>query len=51
MLNRHNNKYSYTNQSDDNLLKNLELFDRLVMRFNERILFIKGLLFLCIDLL
>uniref|UniRef100_A0A914ULV6 BTB domain-containing protein n=1 Tax=Plectus sambesii TaxID=2011161 RepID=A0A914ULV6_9BILA len=41
LLNRHNNKYSYTHQSDDNLLKNLELFDRLVMRFNERVLFVK----------
>jgi hypothetical protein len=41
LLNRHNNKYSYTNQSDDNLLKNLELFDKLVSRFNERILFMK----------
>ncbi|VDO94054.1 unnamed protein product [Soboliphyme baturini] len=41
LLNRHNNKYSYTSQSDDNLLKNLELFDKLVLRFNERVLFIK----------
>jgi BTB/POZ domain-containing adapter for CUL3-mediated RhoA degradation protein len=43
LLNRHNNKYSYTHQSDDNLLKNLELFDRLLMRFSERVLFVKGL--------
>ncbi|VDN59619.1 unnamed protein product [Dracunculus medinensis] len=41
LINRHNNKYSYTVQSDDNLMKNLELFDRLLFRFNERILFIK----------
>ena len=42
LLNRHNNKYSYTSPSDDNLLKNLELFDKLVLRFNQRIKFIKG---------
>uniref|UniRef100_A0A915JRN6 BTB domain-containing protein n=1 Tax=Romanomermis culicivorax TaxID=13658 RepID=A0A915JRN6_ROMCU len=41
LINRHNNKYSYTSQSDDNLLKNLELFDKLIMRFHERVLFIK----------
>ncbi|KRY76562.1 BTB/POZ domain-containing adapter for CUL3-mediated RhoA degradation protein 3 [Trichinella pseudospiralis] len=41
LLNRHNNKYSYTPTSDDNLLKNLELFDKLALRFNERVLFIK----------
>merc|ERR1712048_466505 len=27
VCNRYNNKYSYTQQSDDNLLKSLELFD------------------------
>jgi BTB/POZ domain-containing adapter for CUL3-mediated RhoA degradation protein len=43
LLNRHNNKYSYTNTSDDNLLKNLELFDKLSLRFNERVLFIKDI--------
>ncbi|CDW58148.1 BTB 2 domain containing protein [Trichuris trichiura] len=43
LLNRHNNKYSYTTPSDDNLLKNLELFDKLVVRFNERVLFIKDI--------
>ena len=42
LINRHNNKYSYTNQSDDNILKNLELFDRLATKFHDRILFIKG---------
>ncbi|PAV80040.1 hypothetical protein WR25_04878 [Diploscapter pachys] len=41
LINRHNNKYSYTSQSDDNILKNLELFDRLAMKFHDRILFIK----------
>lgn len=42
LINRHNNKYSYTNTSDDNLLKNIELFDKLSLRFSTRILFIKG---------
>ncbi|VDD88207.1 unnamed protein product [Enterobius vermicularis] len=41
LMNRHNNKFSYTSQSDDNMLKNLELFDRLVVRFANRVLFIK----------
>ena len=31
-------------QSDDNLLKNIELFDKLSLRFNGRILFIKDLI-------
>uniref|UniRef100_F1L7G8 BTB/POZ domain-containing adapter for CUL3-mediated RhoA degradation protein 3 n=1 Tax=Ascaris suum TaxID=6253 RepID=F1L7G8_ASCSU len=43
LLNRHNNKYSYTSQSDDNLMKNLELFDRLVLRFTDRVLFVKDI--------
>ncbi|XP_039620804.1 BTB/POZ domain-containing adapter for CUL3-mediated RhoA degradation protein 1-like isoform X1 [Polypterus senegalus] len=42
--NRSNNKYSYTSNSDDNLLKNIELFDKLALRFNGRILFIKDVL-------
>lgn len=33
---RHNNKYSYTGASDDNLLKNIELFDKLSLRFSNR---------------
>ena len=41
LINRHNNKYSYTANSDDNLLKNLELFDKLCLRFSDRVLFIK----------
>ncbi|KAK2156418.1 hypothetical protein LSH36_214g05023 [Paralvinella palmiformis] len=41
LCNRHNNKYSYTTNSDDNLLKNIELFEKLSLRFNRRILFIK----------
>jgi len=41
LINRHNNKYSYTSTSDENLLKNLEMFDRLALRFNGRIHFIK----------
>ncbi|CAL8350043.1 unnamed protein product [Lota lota] len=44
VYNRSNNKYSYTSNSDDNLLKNIELFDRLSMRYNGRILFIKDVI-------
>lgn len=44
LCNRHNNKYSYTSNSDDNLLKNIELFDKLSLRFNGRILFIKDVI-------
>lgn len=40
-LNRHNNKYSYTSSSDDNLLKNIELFERMAIKFKDRIMFIK----------
>merc|ERR1719318_2124233 len=41
---RYNNKYSYTHQSDDNMLKNVELFDKLSLRFDGRILFIKDIM-------
>lgn len=44
LINRHNNKYSYTHTSDDNLLKNIELFDKLSLRFSCRILFIKDVI-------
>lgn len=44
MINRHNNKYSYTHTSDDNLLKNIELFDKLSLRFSGRVLFIKDVI-------
>lgn len=44
ICNRHNNKYSYTSNSDDNLLKNLELFDKLSLRFNRRVLFVKDVI-------
>jgi len=44
LYNRSNNKYSYTNQSDDNMLKNIELFDKLVSRFHGRILFLKDII-------
>ncbi|XP_030600395.1 LOW QUALITY PROTEIN: BTB/POZ domain-containing adapter for CUL3-mediated RhoA degradation protein 2 [Archocentrus centrarchus] len=44
VYNRSNNKYSYTSNSDDNLLKNIELFDRLSLSFNGRILFIKDVI-------
>uniref|UniRef100_A0A914E0P4 BTB domain-containing protein n=1 Tax=Acrobeloides nanus TaxID=290746 RepID=A0A914E0P4_9BILA len=43
LVNRNNNKYSYTSQSDDNFLKNMELFDRLVPRFHGRVLFVKDI--------
>ncbi|KAI2567863.1 KCTD10 isoform 3, partial [Pan troglodytes] len=36
LYNRSNNKYSYTSNSDDNMLKNIELFDKLSLRFNGR---------------
>ncbi|KAJ9591381.1 hypothetical protein L9F63_002086, partial [Diploptera punctata] len=44
LINRHNNKYSYTGTSDDNLLKNIELFDKLSLRFSGRVLFIKDVI-------
>ncbi|XP_015787118.1 BTB/POZ domain-containing adapter for CUL3-mediated RhoA degradation protein 3 [Tetranychus urticae] len=44
LINRHNNKYSYTSTSDDNFLKNLELFDKLCLRFSGRVLFIKDVI-------
>lgn len=44
LCNRHNNKYSYTSTSDDNLLKNVELFDKLALRFSQRMLFIKDVI-------
>ncbi|XP_029965214.1 BTB/POZ domain-containing adapter for CUL3-mediated RhoA degradation protein 2 [Salarias fasciatus] len=44
LYNRSNNKYSYTSMSDDNLLKNIELFDRLSLSFNGRVLFIKDVI-------
>ena len=34
----------FFSQSDDNILKNLELFDKLSLRFNGRILFIKDII-------
>merc|ERR1719369_1106033 len=44
LINRHNNKYSYTGASDDNILKNVELFDKLSLRFSNRVLFIKDVI-------
>ncbi|KAI6647272.1 BTB/POZ domain-containing adapter for CUL3-mediated RhoA degradation protein 3-like [Oopsacas minuta] len=41
LYNRNNNKYSYTNNSDENFLRNIELFDKLSLRFCGRVLFIK----------
>ena len=35
---------SFSSQSDDNLLKNIELFDKLSLRFNRRILFVKDVI-------
>ncbi|KAL8177735.1 UNVERIFIED_CONTAM: BTB/POZ domain-containing adapter for CUL3-mediated RhoA degradation protein 2 [Gekko kuhli] len=44
LYNRCNNKYSYTSNSDDNLLKNIELSDKLSLRFHGRVLFIKDII-------
>ncbi|CAH1966514.1 unnamed protein product [Acanthoscelides obtectus] len=44
LINRHNNKYSYTSASDDNLLKNIELFDKLALWFSARVLFLKDVI-------
>lgn len=44
VCNRSNNKYSYTSNSDDNLLKNIELFERLCLSFSSRVLFIKNVI-------
>ncbi|XP_076452755.1 BTB/POZ domain-containing adapter for CUL3-mediated RhoA degradation protein 3-like [Babylonia areolata] len=41
LYNRHNNKYSYTSNSDDNLLKNMELFEKLSLRFHGRVVFVR----------
>lgn len=43
IFNRHNNKYSYTSASDENLLKNLDLFDKLSLKFCNRVLFMKDI--------
>ncbi|KAL7075525.1 hypothetical protein ACQ4LE_005322 [Meloidogyne hapla] len=47
LLNRNNNKYSYNTSSDENFLRNQELFDKLLLRFNSsknnNVLFIKNL--------
>lgn len=34
----------FTSNSDDNMLKNIELFDKLSLRFNGRVLFIKDVI-------
>ncbi|KAJ3622356.1 hypothetical protein MTP99_002871 [Tenebrio molitor] len=44
LINRHNNKYSYTTTSDDNLLKNIELFDKLSLWYSNRVLFLKDVI-------
>ncbi|XP_029571865.1 BTB/POZ domain-containing adapter for CUL3-mediated RhoA degradation protein 2-like isoform X3 [Salmo trutta] len=44
LYNRSNNKYSYTSNSDDNLLKNIELLDKLSLSYNGRVLFIKDVI-------
>ncbi|XP_033833489.1 BTB/POZ domain-containing adapter for CUL3-mediated RhoA degradation protein 2-like [Periophthalmus magnuspinnatus] len=44
VYNRSNNKYSYTSSSDDNLLKNIELFERLSLKFSSRVQFIKNVI-------
>lgn len=35
---------SSSSNSDDNMLKNIELFDKLSLRFNGRVLFIKDVI-------
>lgn len=35
---------SFHSNSDDNMLKNIELFDKLSLRFNGRVLFIKDVI-------
>ncbi|KAJ0064046.1 hypothetical protein NL108_017712 [Boleophthalmus pectinirostris] len=42
VYNRSNNKYSYTSSSDDNLLKNIELFERLCLSFCSRVQFVRN---------
>ena len=44
LINQHNNMYSYTGTSDDNLLENIKLFDKLSLRFSHRVLFIKDVI-------
>jgi len=44
LCNRRNNKYSYTSNSDDNMLRNVELFDKYSLLYNNRILFIKDVI-------
>jgi len=41
LYNRGNNKYSYTSSSDDHMLRNIELFDKLALNFTDRIRFIR----------
>jgi len=43
LCNRQNNKYSYTSQSDENLLKNIELFDKLAVLYQGRLNFFKDI--------
>ena len=38
---RGNNKFSYTTPSDDALLRNIELFDKISLKFSGRILYVK----------
>lgn len=44
LYNRQNNKYSYTSNSDDNMLRNIEMFDKLSVRFNGRVIFVKDVI-------
>ncbi|XP_026082057.1 BTB/POZ domain-containing adapter for CUL3-mediated RhoA degradation protein 2-like [Carassius auratus] len=44
LYNRGNNKYSYTSNSDDHLLKNIELFEKLSLSYSRRVLFIKDVI-------
>lgn len=43
LMNIHSVFFIFSN-SDDNMLKNIELFDKLSLRFNGRVLFIKDVI-------
>lgn len=40
----HQYKHNFHSTSDDNLLKNIELFDKMSLRFSGRVLFIKDVI-------
>ncbi|KAL1775138.1 BTB POZ domain-containing adapter for CUL3-mediated degradation 3 isoform X1, partial [Sigmodon hispidus] len=44
LLYNRSKKCSYTSRSEDNMLKNMKLFDKLSLRFNGQVLFIKDVI-------